>query len=123
MRGISVQVTRAIFTGEYDAHGIEIVEYEEPVTVDRVLVMPSTQQDNSSGDISHGKVMEATRPYGVTQLCNFTFPKTYNLPLRGARIYVPYLDETFDVVGDPHPIAHGCPTRWNYSVQGVRVDG
>ena len=123
MRGISVDVYQAIYTGEYDVHGVEIVRYEEPETVDHVLVMPSTQSDNSSGEISHGKVMEATRPYGLTELCNFTFPKTWNEPLRGARIYVPYMDATFSVIGNPHPIAHDCPTRWNYSVQGVRVDG
>lgn len=107
MRGIKVVVLRPEERG-VDTHGNPVYKTTEEV-VDNVLVnKPTTEDLLDSGSIANGYVLTFS----------LAFPKTWNKPLRGCRLLIPYVDPSreFYVIGDPRPIPHSCPTQWNYKV-------
>jgi hypothetical protein len=111
MRGAEVIVRRDSEVGR-DAHGNATVQ-QSTERVQNVLCMPGVSKD----------AVELVRPFGVEVAATLGFPKTYNEPLRGCSIYVPAWRQWFEVVGDPMPVPHNCPTRWNYKVWVKRSDG
>lgn len=114
MRGTKVKVLRPE-QKSIDAHGNPIRAYAEEI-VDNVLVnKPSTQ------DLIDNQALMT----GYTLNFILAFPKTYQKELRGCKIVIPLVnpDYEFDVVGNPQPIPHNCPTKWNYKVEVGRING
>lgn len=107
MRGIVVNVVRSNIKGT-DSHGNPISRDDVEVVENVLVHRPTTQ------DIIDNQTIETG--YDLTFSC--VFPKTYEKSLRGCRIVIPKVDpkREFYVVGDPKPIPHGCPTKWNRKV-------
>jgi len=114
MQGASVIVIRQAASG-VDAHG-NPVSVETQEAVDDVLVNRVGTSDANDA---------AAHVEGDTVRMKLAFPKTYQKPLRNCRVIVPMVDplRQWRVVGDPVPIKHNCPTRWNYQVEVVFNDG
>lgn len=104
-------IVRTFEEGEADPFGSPALSEKETV-VDNVLVQVGMTADLTG----------STRPDGVTVRYTLHFPKTYNVPLRGAEIFV--RKEWHKVVGDPAWFTvENCPTAWNYPVEVTRTDG
>ena len=91
-------------------------------TVGGVLIFPSAAMGLSPAvDVEVGS---ENRPDGVKTTYVVYFPKTFNKPLRGARIWVPGEDEPMKVVGDPKPYDPDLtPTDFNYVVYLENLKG
>lgn len=115
MRGTDVLVVRGTLSG-VDGHGNE-VKNEVLERVSDVLVHPVS----GTKDVTDREAEQSGSEIHI----NLAFPKTYNKPMRGCRVVIPCLHQSREwvVVGDPHPIPHNCPTRWNYLVEAVFNDG
>lgn len=83
---------------------------EQSQVVEDVLVYPSSTAD-----------LGAERPEGATVDYTLYWPKTFTGELKGAQVEIG--GERFKVVGDPRPIPHNCPTRWNRTSEVVKVYG
>lgn len=110
MRGAEVIVRRDELSGK-DAHGNATVQQSDEF-VQNVLCMPGVSKDD----------VEAVRPFGVEVAATLGFPKTYQRPLRGCRVYIPAWEAWFAVLGDPKPVPHNCPTKWNLKVWVSHVE-
>jgi len=109
MKGTTVVVWRTEQTGE-DTMGDPIIK-EVPEEVANVLVMPAT--DARQGEIT---------PHRSETSMTFTFPKSYTKALRECEIE--YLEKRYRVLENPTPLpVELCPTEWNYTAEGARVDG
>lgn len=111
--GVDVGVSSPV-NGEPDRLGNPTVIYGTPVTVENVLVAPSTTND-----------MEAARPEGVTVAYTLHFPKTFTESLEGCLVTLPApWGGTYRVVGDPMPyIDVDTPTPWDRQVDVEAAHG
>lgn len=111
--GVDVGVSSPV-NGEPDRLGNPTVTYGTPVTVENVLVAPSTTND-----------MEAARPEGVTVAYTLHFPKTFTGSLEGCLVTLPApWGGTYRVVGDPMPyIDVDTPTPWDRQVDVEAAHG
>ena len=102
MDGMAVTlVTRA----EAGVDGFNMPVYEEASeTVEDCLVCPGSTRD-----------LDESRPEGAEVAYTVVWPKAFTGSIKGAQVIIPDVDEDerFDVVGDPRPVPHNCPTRWN----------
>ena len=90
-------------------------------TVKGVLIAPDGAVGMAGKDDDYGS---ATRPQGVKATYVLYIPKTWNKPLRGARVTVPGESEPFGVVGDPKPYEPAnTPGEFNYVVYLAKVKG
>ena len=110
LRGDSVTVRREVLSGK-DAHGNALVQQSDEV-VQNVLCMPGVSKDD----------VETVRPFGVDVAGTLAFPKGYGKSLRGCSIYVPAWQGWYKVLGDPQPVPHNCPTKWNLKVWVSHVE-
>lgn len=112
MQGGRVIVKRPISTGK-DAHGNLITTFEEEA-VDNVLVnTPETAEAFASA-----------RQNDFSISYTLGFPKTYKKSLLNCRIIIPFVDpeKEWYVFGDPQPVPHNCPTKWNRKVSVSAYD-
>ncbi len=111
MIGETVVVHRREQVGT-NAHNQPVYEWSE-TSVEDVLVAPGPRDD----------IPDVVRPDGTTVAWTLHFPKTFNDPLRGARISVRGQDPA-PVIGDPQPYTlQNTPTRWWMPVEVERTDG
>ena len=112
MEGTKVTVTRRVQSGT-DGFNMPVYE-EETETVEDCLVCPGATSDLDEG-----------RPEGAQVAYTVDFPATYTESLKGCGLVIPAIDEdeTFEVIGDPRPVPHNCPTRWNRVVEAGHVVG
>ncbi len=97
-----------------DGFGNDVEAYEDPVTVEDVLVQPGACTE-----------LDSTRPEGIKVSLTLHFPKSWSGDLRGARVtlFDEYAD-TYRVVSRPVSYQRElCPTKWNMPVEVVIVDG
>lgn len=81
------------------------------VTVDNVLVAPTSSQD-----------LGPERPEGEATIMTFHFPKTYIGDLRGCLIR--WKSKRWAVIGNPQPYSEDAtPGKWNRPVQARLVEG
>jgi len=117
--------THEVVVERLDAAGVDPmnnpIRQWVPETVGGVLVAPSAGLGMS---MMNEEVGSANRPDGVKTTYVIYFPKTYNRPLRGARVWVPGEGEPLGVVGDPKPYdPANTPGDWNYVVYLETVKG
>ena len=108
-------------------HGLTVTVYRPRDTVDshgnRVGYTTETVADVLCMPGATAEAQEAVKPYGAIAVATLGFPKDYQLGLAGCLIEVPGWPGRFEVIGDPLPVLHDCPTRWNRKVYVRREDG
>lgn len=109
-KGVTVTVYRP--SDEVDAHGNRVAQYTTE-TVTPVLANPNATAEQR----------DAVQPYGARVSGVLAFPKTYTASLAGCLVEVPGWPGRFEVIGDPLPVVHDCPTKWNRKVLIMRSDG
>jgi hypothetical protein len=104
-------VLRARASGSLDEFGNERAEYRRALSVNNVLVAPTSSQD-----------LGAERPDGDATIMTFHFPKTYTGRLKGCLIG--WSGSWWEVIGDPRPYSKdSTPGVWNRPVQARLVEG
>lgn len=89
----------------------EVVNQKKIEREVEVLVRPASTQD-----------LEVSRPDGTEIVYSLSFPKGWDMSLKGAQIEV--RGEVFKVDGDPKSLTvENCPTSFNLTVKVVRADG
>lgn len=89
----------------------EVVSQKRIERLADVLVRPASTQD-----------LEVSRPDGTEVVYSLSFPKGWDISLKGALVEV--RGETFKIDGDPKPLTvQNCPTVFNLSAKVVRADG
>ena len=107
MNGETVLVAVRTASGR-DRLGNPVESWAEPVAVDHVLVAKATEEER-----------QASHPDGIVVTSTLTFPRTCQLDLRGARVYVG--DRELIVSGEPaHELS---PLYWDMTVQAGVHDG
>lgn len=107
MKGADVFILRPQNAAK-DSHGNLVPSYVKE-TVKNVLVnSPTTQEVLDSQAVTNGRVLSYS----------LGFPKTYTKSLYGCKVIIPFIDKQKEwyVIGDPQPIMHNCPTKWNRKV-------
>lgn len=113
MQGVTVKVMRPDELQAKDAHG-NPVKVWSPEVVENVLVnKPNTDDLTNSSYLTNG----------YTLSYQLAFPKTWNESLLGCKVVIPGDPMGYDVIGDPRPVPHNCPTAWNYTVLIGRAHG
>ena len=105
---IQVRVRRS---GAHDEFGNMRAEYNPAISVNNVLVAPTSSQD-----------LGAERPGGDATIMTFHFPKTYIGQLKSCLIW--WRGSWWEVIGDPRPYSKdSTPGVWNRPVQARLVEG
>lgn len=109
-----------------DAYGnVNAVYAEKPSWTGRCVYSPSrTRYEQTSSDFEEG------RPHGSRVTLTVYLPKSFSLPLHGARLAVyptddPYLrGKLFDVDGEPYSyMRSNTPGDYSWQVEAVAHDG
>lgn len=104
IRGTTIKVLRPSMVS-VDSHGNDITS-DVTETVENVLVNSPSTDDVST-------VTARTNDKAIT--LSLGIPKTYTKSLCDCRVVIPIVDPSkeWTVIGDPTPIMHNCPTKWN----------
>ena len=98
-------------SGSLDEFGNERVAYRPVISINNVLVAPTSSQD-----------LGAERPEGDATIMTFHFPKTYIWQLKGCLIG--WKGKWWEVIGAPQPYSKdSTPGVWNRPVQARLVEG
>lgn len=112
MDGTEVTIVRRVQSG---SDGFNMPVYtEETETVEDCLVCPVSTVSLGEG-----------RPEGFDLKYRVVFPSAFTGSLAHTQLILPLVDESqrFDVYGDPQPVPHNCPTKWNRTAEVGHVQG